>query len=377
MFANKPEMAKEWASETPKGTKLPERVGDKKTKKEAGLLGRLGIKTAAELGEGYVPPPVNPDLGAVSPAPVETEETFDQHVDPGFAEATQAQQVHADAADAAAAARVRADAGGSTLLPPAPVTPPAPPVSRTPAPALPAPKAAPAPIMPSVRPPQPGNQVKPRPPQPGQQLQKRPVQPGQMKRSAMKTAEMTALKAALIGAGIGGAGVGGYAGGHAHGGRRIADVLRPDIADEMDRIQSVPANVMESGGKGALLGAGVGAVAGLGVYGASQLLKKVLGRNKAKTAAEAPGPNKRTPSWAQPTPATPPVAPVAPVAPASSAPTVPGPNKRMPSTMQPVKTGSEIPVPQKNKTNHPPRYTATATSGKKLAAVLKARKRCG
>lgn len=26
MFANKPEMAKEWASHTPKGAKLPERV---------------------------------------------------------------------------------------------------------------------------------------------------------------------------------------------------------------------------------------------------------------------------------------------------------------------------------------------------------------
>lgn len=31
MFANKPEMAKEWAAKTPEGAKLPERIGKQKT----------------------------------------------------------------------------------------------------------------------------------------------------------------------------------------------------------------------------------------------------------------------------------------------------------------------------------------------------------
>lgn len=38
MWANKPEMARQWQSETPKGSKLPERAGDGEMKKSSGLV---------------------------------------------------------------------------------------------------------------------------------------------------------------------------------------------------------------------------------------------------------------------------------------------------------------------------------------------------
>jgi hypothetical protein len=48
MFANKPEMAREFADHTPKGAKLPEHVKKAYTLGEAAALDKLGLKYAAE-----------------------------------------------------------------------------------------------------------------------------------------------------------------------------------------------------------------------------------------------------------------------------------------------------------------------------------------
>ncbi len=128
LFSQHPEVAREFADATPKGAKLPEHVGDKKSKKEASaILTTLLLKRAADF-TGETP-------------------------DPGFAAAMDAQnaRVNGQAARVAAKAHAAAARTPNLALPkPGAITPKAPlPVAPvTPNPGIPpAPSRIPAPVQ--------------------------------------------------------------------------------------------------------------------------------------------------------------------------------------------------------------------------------------
>jgi len=118
LFAKHPEVAREFADATPKGAKLPEHVGDKKSKKEASaILATLLTKNAADF-TGETP---NPDFAA--------------------AMAAQNARVNGQAARAAVRARATDHAPNVGLPRPGAITPPipAPVLPVTPNPGIPPP----------------------------------------------------------------------------------------------------------------------------------------------------------------------------------------------------------------------------------------------